>query len=193
MFLLKVLIGAALLSHAQEKQLDATDLAKQLQSYKSVKSLEATFKQTKSFKDMTVKLKSEGHFQLDRKNQKVVWEILKPSRLKVLLGKDEIRIEAESQKEHVIRRNEIGNDKAVQSLAALVTWLEMDPSKLIDQYSVFQQGISRFHFVPKTSGFFKSVDVALNSKGFVTQMVIHEASGDEILIDFGEPKVRVQN
>jgi hypothetical protein len=187
-------IGALLLSGvAKAAEVDQNSLSKHLKEYQAIQRLESTFKQTKSFKDLKLKLKSEGQFTLDRIHKKVIWHIKKPADLKVTMTDDFITTKEEGRKdEQTLKLSELGNGRLAQSMGMLVSWLEMDASKLIRQYSVFELADRKFRFVPKDKGLspFEALEMQLNGKGLVEHVEISEKSGDHMSIDFQNNQIQ---
>ena len=118
------------------------ELSQKLRLYESIHTLEVSFTQTKVIKDIDVKLTSEGRFKIIRP-EKIIWEITKPSAVKVTLDKAEIRIESGAgagQHVQVLKLGDSLPDKAAKSMTGLIAWLNLDSLKLYAQYFIFRAG-----------------------------------------------------
>lgn len=188
LILLMPVFGAA----HESQPLDREALRQRLKFYSQVNELETTFSQTKFLSDMGVELKSEGRFQL-RRPQQVVWEIVKPGRVRIEMTRDEIVVtsgEGASQSKRVLKVSAIPDEKDIKSLKNLVSWLELDAQALSEEYSVFAVGKQAFRFVPKNAKLsaFKELEMTLANGGHLSRLVIHEPSGDRMDITFGTPR-----
>ncbi|HEX4924914.1 MAG TPA: outer membrane lipoprotein carrier protein LolA [Bdellovibrionales bacterium] len=192
--ILILLTGAALGARgAEDVRLSAEALAEKLKQYETIDSLEATFKQSKRFKDLTIELKSDGRIKLERKKRIVVWEVLRPSPLKATLLQDELRLESgegASRVEQTIKTANVGK-KAASGLTMLVAWLELDAVRLSKDYDVARAADGRFLFTPKAKqeNPFERLEMWLDSKGFMSKLKVLETSGDQFQIEFSAPKI----
>lgn len=176
-------------------QLSEAELTEKLKFYRSIAQLEVPFTQIKILTSLKMRLKSEGLLKLTRPDQ-VVWEINKPSHLQVKLTEHEVRIESGAgedlsvqtwKKEDMPKESPSGEG----SLHGLVAWLQLDAHLLSQQYQILSLGPRTFLFEPRENkqNAFKNLKMTLDSGGHLKILVIHENSGDEIQIQFGNPKV----
>ncbi len=182
--------------HAESAPQPVTEqeLSQKLRLYRSIHTLEVSFTQKKVIKDIDVRLTSEGRFKIIRP-EKIIWEITKPSPVKVTFDKAEIRIESgagASQHSQVLKLGDSLPDKAAKSLAGLVAWLDLDAKKLHAQYVIFHAGAQAFRFEPrqKEGSPFKDLLMTLGGDGHLKQLAIQETSGDTLDIEFGVPKIK---
>jgi outer membrane lipoprotein-sorting protein len=172
-------------------------LAERLKLYASVATLEVSFKQLKTLKDLGLQLKSEGRLKLQPPNR-VVWEILQPSPVQVTLDQNEIRIRsgkgADAQVQ-TFKMSEAPSDPSTQNLTGLIAWLTLDSKALAEQYMIYAEGSNSFRFIPKQKGTappstpFKDLFMTLSGNGLLKHLTIDELSGDTVDIDFGTPKI----
>lgn len=191
--LLTLLARPAIGAEPVGQLVSAAALAEKLKEYRAIHSLEATFKQSKRFRDMTIELKSAGRFKLERSKGVVTWEVLRPSPLKATLSRDEMRIESGSgptRDANVIKLAEAGG-RAASGLGMLVAWLELDAEKLAKDYAVTKVGERAYRFVPKDKAQnpFKELELWLDANGFMAKLQVQEISGDRFDIEFSPPKI----
>jgi hypothetical protein len=174
-------------------------LKEKLRFYGSFRELEVTFKQIKFFQDMEMELRSEGKLKLTRPDQ-VVWEIIKPSPVKVTLRGDQVKIESGTGKNAQLQNfntRDSGSERAARGMASMAAWLNLDASALSRQYDVYSSAhgsAGTFRFVPKAAeaSDFRELEMTLGSQGHLRKLLIHEASGDRLQIEFATPKVKLK-
>lgn len=183
-----ILLFYPLLGSCEGVPISEKDLAGQLKFYRSVEELKADFKQTKHLSEMNLDLKSEGHLSF-RKPDRVVWEVVKPSPVKVSLSKDEIEIKTESDV-HTYKMREISQDHVAKGLGLLWPWLTFDTKALSEQYKMSKISDLSFEFEPKTSGLpVGKIQASLTKDGHLDRLKLFENSGDWMEIQFGRPKI----
>jgi hypothetical protein len=166
-------------------------------------SVDGKFSQTKSLKDVDVKIQAEGHFSMRNmsvgearsKAWDVEWVIDKPSRVAVRLNSERIEIQSA---DGVIQKYPM-KDLTEQSpkFSSLLVWMKMNPEELSQNYQVEKQaGSSKkatapvFVMTPRDSAQpFDKVEVQLRPDGAPQTFRIIEKSGDELQIDFKAIKV----
>lgn len=166
--------------------------AEKLRNYKTIAHLKTKFRQTKSFRNIDMTIKSEGTLELSPPGG-VIWKILKPSYVMVSMNKDQFTMGAgqgSEYSEQTIRLSEV-NSSQKKSLAGLVAWLEMNPEKLYAQYEISKTAENSFLFFPKDKkeNPFKSLTMTLDNKGNLKQLLIDEVSGDKLKMDFDPPEI----
>src|SRR6185312_8598115 len=118
------------------------ELTEKLKLYASISTLDVSFRQTKTLKDMNLQLKSEGRLQL-RRPDRVVWEITQPSPVRVSLDHSQIEIQTGTGPDtqvQTIKTGEAPSEQAAQSLTALIAWLSLDSHALASQYLITSSG-----------------------------------------------------
>lgn len=181
--------------------LSEAQLQERLRFYRSVSALEVSFKQRKRMKGLALELHSEGTLKVTLPDL-IVWEIKKPSPLRVTIGAREGRREitltsgrGESEQTQVFKPEEAGNDKAVRSLDGLSAWLKLDVAAIARQYEVRPEPApaepNSFLFTPKDAQAvpFRNLVLTLGSGGSFKRLRIDELSGDVLEINFGKPKL----
>jgi hypothetical protein len=189
-----VLLSAS--SHAlsaDRKPMGREALVSVLAYYRDIRSLKTHFQETKTLKDMKSPLLSEGNLTITRPDR-VVWEVIKPSRTLVELDRQGIRIksgEGKDQKEETFGFAEKGGEKVTEGLAQLVAWLRLDPELLLNAYEIFSLGQDEYEFFPKNPSLspFAKIQMQLKSKSHLERLRILEKSGDSIEIRFDPPKI----
>lgn len=164
-------------------------LQKILNFYKSISSMEVDFKQTKTLKDIDLKLQSEGTLKVVPPKF-VQWKILKPEPLTVELEDQKITIQS-SSKTQTFSQSEGPSAQDRKSFSRMLSWLKMDAQAIAEGYDIWQSGESRYRFTSKDEKepAVTALDMQLDKSGYVTMLKIEEASGDEIQIHFKKPKV----
>ena len=89
-FLMTLLSGTVM----ARTEISERELATKLKQYERMTALEAPFQQLKILKEMGITLKSEGRLTVVRPSH-VVWEITKPSPVRVTLTRRSSRLRAE--------------------------------------------------------------------------------------------------
>lgn len=182
-------------SQVQAATLTEKQLSERLAQYRSISRLEATFKQTKTIKDLDVQIKSEGRFVLE-KGGKVQWEILKPSHVVISMNHEVVKIQTDGEngkeiQTQTVHFNDLPSKKVAQSLSGLMVWLNLDSHELASKYDVSKEK-NEFRFTPrekKSFDPFQNLLMALDAHGHVKEVKILENSGDFIDIEFGNPKI----
>ncbi len=186
-----------------EKPVSLVQLKQALNAYQKISTLKVDFNQTKTLKEMGVSLQSSGTFTLSRgsaaSGPSVVWEVRKPSPLKVTLNSQEMVLETPTQAtpsteqgktdiQH-FRLSEATQNNQTRNLAALTAWLSLDAKVLDETYHIYQTEPRGYQFLPKDSNTapWKELRLKLNSKNHVESVSILENSGDQMTILFGKP------
>lgn len=166
---------------------DAVALKRVLSKYQSMSSLQVAFKQTKTLKDIQLKLESEGVLKVQLPN-KVEWKITKPQPLEMMLDQETITLSSDG-KTSVFRMSE-GSTKDQRAFHAMLNWLRLDADALLKDYDVTELGKNRYRFAAKKGDTgMKALIMTVNKNGHVETLTFEEIAGDEILIRFGAPKV----
>jgi hypothetical protein len=73
----------------------------------------------------------------------------------------------------------------------MVAWLNLDSAALEREYEISEEANGGYLFEPKDKAAspFASLEMQLASSGHLKRLIIHELSGDRIVMDFGDPKV----
>lgn len=186
-----VAVGAC--SVASAAAVSKEQFAEKLHLYASIKRLEVSFTQVKILKELDVRLASEGRFILNRP-EKVIWEISKPSPVRVTIDRSAMRIESgsgDAAHTQVFKLGSTVSDESTKNLTALIAWLNFDAETLYAQYVITSVGKDVFRFDPRESinSPFQHLVMQLSVEGHLKHLSIHEASGDVLEIDFGKPKI----
>lgn len=166
-------------------------LTEKLRFYASIRSLEADFKQLKELREMDMEMRSEGRLTLKRPDT-VIWEVLKPARVKVELGAKEIRItsgEGPAASREIYSVDQMPGDKGASSLRDLVAWLKLDAHALHEQYAITRSSNGNYVFVPRKAGPFRSMEMNLAKAGHLETLILNESSGDRMTLKFAKPRV----
>lgn len=167
---------------------DANQLKKALAKYQAMASLEVHFHQIKTLKDIQLKLESDGVLKVQLPNR-VEWKVQKPQRLDMILEQDKVTLKSEG-KEETFRASE-GSAKDRRAFTDLLNWLRLDADALVKDYEVSETGPRTYRFSAKNSGTgMKALTMKIGAAGAVETLTFDEASGDEIHIVFGAPKVK---
>lgn len=172
---------------AAETPVSVEELKKTLSPYEKIEKLEVPFHQTKTLVEMKIKLESDGRLTLNRAKQTVLWEILKPSPLKVEMTATEIKLTDENGTQTL--KTDAG--PAAQSLKSLVAWLKLDAEALAKEDDVFLVKPRVYLFKPRdrANSPFESIELTLGEKNHLKSLFMKEKSGDSMQIDFGTPKI----
>lgn len=189
LFGLGVALEAAFAAEAPRK-VGIEELEKALTLYKSIEHLEVDFKQTKTLKDMDLKLNSEGHLTVNHPN-KVEWKILKPTPLTVELEKGTITINSASGTQK-FSQAENPSAKDRESFQTLLSWLRLDAREISEKYDVTKLALHNYRFEAKdpNTPVMKALEMKVAATGHVTDLKFEEASGDSVEIQFSKPKVK---
>jgi hypothetical protein len=161
-------------------------LEKELKFYRDLNRLDVDFTQRKEIKSMDLKIESQGHLTLLRPEKIVIWEIKKPSPVKVTLTPTAITMESNGDKQ-VFKQSEASSNEGAQGVAALMAWLNLDAHQLSSDYRITETGKETFLFEPTSAKApFKKVEMKLNRQT-LKRMVMEEISGDRLEITFGKP------
>jgi outer membrane lipoprotein-sorting protein len=169
------------------------ELTQKLHQYQSISSIESTFHQVKSIKDMGIEIKSEGHFRVKRPRD-IMWQIIKPSAVTISMHDNEIKIETGKGSDlqtQTYKLSEMPSGKMAESMTGLMDWLDLNAHRLYNQYTVFLETKNVFKFIPKKKDTspFQNLEMHLNLSGFINEIQILENSGDSIDIQFDSPKI----
>jgi hypothetical protein len=164
-------------------------LDKALKFYRDMNKLEVDFTQKKEIKSMNLTMESQGHLILLRPEKTVIWEIKKPSAVKVTLNPVSVTIESNGDRQVFKQSDAASNDgEGTQSIAALMAWLNLDAHQLFSEYKITQTGVNAYRFeplVPKKVPF-KTVEMKLDHQA-LKRITIAEVSGDQLEISFAKP------
>lgn len=180
------LIKTPLLYGAQSP-LNSQELTKVLNQYQNLKSLHAHFKQTKHFANMDLNLKAKGelHVKADPPSQRQIqWILLEPSYLKLEITKKKLQI---YESPHSAPRPlPLDQGTSARIITSLFGWLTMNAEWLNKNFDVYQKSDHRYVFQPKkhSSNLFKQMQLQLNKKGQLSRLILNEASGDQLEIQF---------
>gem|GEM_PF-6503089 len=167
---------------------DVNQLKKALAKYHAMATLEVPFKQTKTLKDIQLKLESEGVLKVQLPNR-VEWKVNKPQALDMVLEQDKVTLKSDG-KEDTFRASE-GSAKDQRAFHDLLNWLRLDAEALMKDYDVTEVGKNRYRFTAKKADMgMKALTMNLNKNGHVETLTFEEIAGDEIVIRFGAPKVK---
>lgn len=174
---------------AQAKPVDVTELKKALSFYQSIERLDVDFKQTKTLKDIQLGLKSEGHLTLNLPDH-VTWMVVKPQKMTVDLVQDKITIQGPSETQ-TFSQSQNPSAKDRRGFATMLSWLKLDADAIAARFNVNQTDTHHYLFAAKDpEPMFKSLEMELSPAGHVNKLIFHEASGDEIKIQFSKPTVK---
>lgn len=166
----------------------AGDFRSALKNYRDMERLDVAFQQTKTLKDIDVTIKSSGSLTVQMPDR-VEWRILKPSPLTVEISKDHITMNDGAGRNRIAADSIPAAQRA--QFFALFDWLRMDADAILQSYRVEKSAEGRFALVPlKPDAFLLGMNITLNTKGHVETMRLLEKSGDELLFEFGKPKIR---
>lgn len=162
------------------------ELKKALALYQSIEKLQARFHQTKTLKDLNVRLQSEGELTL-AKPDTVIWDVRKPSPMKMELTAGEARLTTATGTQTL--KADAGPQ--AENMKNLSAWLKLDADALAKNYSVEAAGKNAFRFKARDQkqSPFLGLDLTLAPDGHVQRLVLAERSGDEIDIKFDPPHV----
>lgn len=179
--------------------LSETEISERLKYYRALSSLDVTFHQTKKIVDAGIEIKSEGRLRLENSSSKaeiIVWEILKPSPVRVTLNSAGVEIVTGSGdsvnrlkfKENDLPKGESGSAAGFRSLGA---WLKLDAKELSAEYTIESLNARTVRFTPKTAtGPFVKLEMELPEGGPLEVLRLSERSGDELFIRFAKPRVK---
>ena len=178
-------------SAAASRPVTREELAKQLTYYQSISELNAKFTETKTLKDMALKLESDGELTVVRPvagttHSQVVWRVIHPSALTVTLSEGSVKIVSGDGK----TENYAIEGSAKESLKALVAWLKLDPEELIQSYRISQEADGAYRFEPKGEASIAAMVMTLQPGSYLEQLRIEEKSGDSLLIRFQKPTLK---
>ncbi len=151
---------------------DASQLKKALAKYQAMTKLEVPFKQTKTLKDIQLKLESEGVLKVQLPN-KVEWKVTKPQALEMILDQDKITLKSEGGEDTLRATDASAKDQ--RAFRDMLNWLRLDADALVKDYEVSQAKANHFRFQSKRedSGM-KGLTMKLNSSGHVETLSFEE-------------------
>ncbi len=170
-----------------------SEVAKMLHRYESVKSIEASFTQVKTLKDMNMSIKSSGTFKITRPNQ-ILWKIKEPAPVSIIISAQEIKIQSgqgTGAQTEIYKLSSLPSGKMAKSMSGLMAWLNLDSKEIYKNYDVTSTEKNQYVFTPKDKDAqgFKTLGMTLDNKGFVKKIKMVEISDDTIDIEFGSPKI----
>lgn len=177
---------------AVETPVSAAELNEKLTFYRQIDRLEADFRQVKDLHEMGMQMKSEGRLTL-LAGESVVWEVLKPSRVKVELDPSGIQVtrgEGTGKTVEKITSADMPKGADGSSLRDLIQWLRMDAKILSAQYTVTRTTKDHFIFTPKTPGPFSRLEMDLPGRGYLRKLILRETSGDQMTLEFSAPRIK---
>lgn len=164
-------------------------LAQELRYYQKIATLHTRFHETKTLKDMGMKLESDGELTVVRPTgtqaSKVTWKVVHPSPLTVILEEGKLQIQAGDGKSE----NYSLEGSARESLKALVAWLKLDPDELMQSYKISKAEGGGWLFEPKAEAPITSMQMELKPGSYLQRLVIQEKSGDTLQIRFEKPQI----
>ncbi|MGE0631835.1 MAG: outer-membrane lipoprotein carrier protein LolA [Pseudobdellovibrionaceae bacterium] len=157
--------------------------------------LRGQFQQTKLIKELKLELKSEGSFEINRKNEQsiptVYWNAVKPKLLAICI--DELGMVVESgagatKKKKTLQFSEVGKETGEQ-IGHFLRLLTLDQKRIGQEFTVFQKE-DKFILDPKNKekSFFEKAEIKV-VKGLVHNLWIFEKSGDQIYFEFSGHKI----
>jgi outer membrane lipoprotein-sorting protein len=162
-----------------------------LAKYQNIERLDVTFEQTKTLKDMDLKIKSSGNLTLVPPG-KVEWNVIKPQPLFVTLEPGKITVTADGKTE-TYKPGQGGTQADRKNLEDLLNWMRLDAEAIERDYFVAQEDPGVFTFQSRREGAsLKHLTMWLTKNGDVKKLVFQEASGDKMEIAFGTPKVKTR-
>jgi hypothetical protein len=172
------------------RPVEETELASRLKFYESIQRLVAKFHETKTIKNMSLKLESDGELTIDRSKARpnlVIWKVTRPSPLTVSLTQGKLDIVGADGKAESYSMEGAARD----SLQALVAWLRLDPEELAKTYLVTDLGGERFRFAPRKGSELpiQSIQMKLEAGSYLEELEIMESSGDRLVIRFEKPRI----
>jgi outer membrane lipoprotein-sorting protein len=188
--LILVQIGRA--EPTEGKALSAEDFNRKFSWYQKFSSLKTSFIQKKTIPGLNVHLDAEGTLSVTRPDT-VIWEITRPSELKVLLDKNNLSLVSGSGKDRQVESWPLDKipSNVKEKLFVMKLWLSFDPEGLYRQYTVFETKPNQLRFIPKEKSQigFSSLEMHLHQNGYVTQLILHEDSGDILDYTFKKPRL----
>jgi outer membrane lipoprotein-sorting protein len=165
-------------------------LKKALAKYQNVKTLDVDFHQTKTIKDMKGgKLESSGHLRVERP-ARVLWKIVRPEPLNVTLDAEKIVITGSDGSTETFKAADAASPRDRRNLEDMLNWLKLDAVAISSSFNVMRLNATTLVFEPKHEGAaMKKLEMSLNPKGDVRELKFLEASGDEMTLSFGQPKI----
>lgn len=164
-------------------------LSKDLARYRSLRGLEAEFRQTKTLQGMSLTLKSAGHFRLTRtgSDAEIEWVVKDPAYLKLRITPTALLM---SENEGDAGKPVVDNaDATARILRPLYAWLSMDAARIAENYAIDDKGKNEFELTPKDkSAPVKQLRIHLDARKLVDRVVLRETSGDELRIEFSGTK-----
>ncbi len=180
-----------ILSTGQAAPLTAVQLKEMLKKYQKDLFLQGQVKQEKLIKELDLRLKSEGLFEIHKSSAQgltIDWNIKKPENLHVCIEGSTLYIQDSNQKAPIQQDLNKVDDQSQGSFAVLRTLMEMDTDRLLKDFSVYKAKDQLTLESKKVT-----VHISLNKDDLFKQIKFVEASGDELKIDFVNVKQLKQN
>lgn len=157
---------------------------------KKVKNLEADFTQIRNVQSWGTQVKTKGRFSLRGmgKNE-VLWEITDPTYMAMKMSEEGAHYK--TSKKSSEKWMPLNNPKVSQQLETVAAWLRFDSTKLAKDFEIEKLGTLKYKLVPKQESFlFKKIEIRLNKKKFVSQIIMTEKNDDSINIQFSNTKAK---
>ena len=195
--LLAILASSVTHAAVTKTPVDKVRLEKTLKFYRGISVLKVSFKEVKTLQNLSLKLYSEGNLTV-KPPDRVIWEVTKPSPLKVSLEQKAVEIVSgtgTAKQTQSFSMQDGGGEKGAQALAHLAAWLKLDADALSEQYQIFALEKDTFEFQPKKqdSSPFKSITMKMGPSGHLQRLQLLEISNDTIRIDFAKPTIERAN
>jgi hypothetical protein len=175
---------------------DDEELFQALHRYQHLNRLKVDFNEKKILKSIGTILDSTGRLSVTRNPKVIIWEILKPSPVRVKLSNDEMQITtapgSKTEETQILHAKDANARDGMESQAALSSWLNLDAKALGEEYTVTEQNKLSYVFTPKKKSPFVKIQMKLSKAGYVDTLILEEASGDTMELKFGTPKLTVE-
>lgn len=169
---------------------EPTTIDKLFKHYQDLKVFEADFKQKKLLRQEDLELESSGtlHVALGKA---LLYEVKAPGRLAVFLDDQALEIRSGDGKKATKSRYELQggaySEKIADNLKELTALLAMDRAALDKSYTVTAEP-GKIVLTPVRPRQFVRVVMTLGSGLWLRRLDIEERSGDQMVLDFAEPK-----
>jgi hypothetical protein len=160
-------------------------LLKILNAHQKKIPVKKRFTQTKSIKEMDLKLESEGQLEVKSPGH-ATWTILKPAYLSVEVSPEEIKIFNDAKgTPRVIKKNNSASSEMEGG-----DWLKIlmeKPEKILDSFDVTLSGADRYHLISKKKNQgFDFVELVFTKTSDLREVKIQENADDSLTIHFKE-------
>ena len=176
------------------RPLSKAEFSRVLSYYKNLKTLDVDFAQKKRLVSIGTEIDARGHLRLERNPSKVIWDISNPSRLRVILAPNEMRMISDygtsRAKTSIFAKDSVMNQQA-KNIQALTAWLNLDTDYLYSNYRIFSKGEGVYEFKPKETDKspFRKLEMKTAVGGHVQHLKLEERSRDVIELSFALPMI----